>query len=158
MARVVFRRLSDPLWEARSYMIQAKTYWRRSYYEEALGYLRYAQDLLVQLPKEGIEDRQPDIEFAQQLQTYFRRAYRSEADYLQELEASAYAYNEAKGEAAAMRKEREEYHRGRLSNIGQLGLLRHDVGRSDADAARQFPPLPCAESKMRMRGEDGGEE
>jgi hypothetical protein len=137
MARVVFRGLSDLLWVARSYLVQARTYWRRGYDEESLGYLRYAQELLAGLQEdEGERDRAADdIETVRQLEVYFSTAYRSEGDYAQAQVASFQAYEEAKGEEEAMRKAMEEYHRDRLPDIERLGLLRHEVSRTEAAAA-----------------------
>jgi hypothetical protein len=134
-ARIVFRGLSNRLWEARSFLIQARTYWLRSYWEDALGYLRYGQELLARLPEaSGGEDRQTAIDFARRLQVYFREDCRSSEAYQQALEASDQAYEEAKGEEEAVRREREEYHRDRLPDIEHLGLLRHDVERAEAEA------------------------
>ena len=130
-ARVVFRKLSDKLWEGRSYVYQARTFWHRDDQEEALGYLRYAFDLLSQLPS---GQARADLEAAQQLMDYFRGAYRKDEDYAQALEASVATYEEARGEEEAVRREHEEYHRDRKADIEQLGLLRHEVGRTEADA------------------------
>ena len=131
-ARVVFRKLSDKLWEARSYVYQARTFWRRDYWEEALGYLRYAFDQLSLLPA---GEAQSELEAAQQLMDYFRGAYSKDEDYAQALLTSASAYEEAKGEDAAVRREREEYRRDRTADVERLGLLRHEVGRTETDAA-----------------------
>ena len=104
-ARIVFRGLSNRLWEARSFLIQARTYWLRSYWEDALGYLRYGQELLARLPEaSGGEDRQTAIDFARRLQVYFREDCRSSEAYQQALEASDQAYEEAKGEEEAVRR------------------------------------------------------
>jgi hypothetical protein len=129
------RQLGDPLQEARTWIIQAESFWSgRMPGWESLGWARYGIELLEPLLPDGGAEVSRMIARGRALLASIEHTYE---DYPSIVRLSEEYYLAARDEAAQELHRKQEGARDRKAEIDGLGLMRYDLGREGQAQAQQ---------------------